>query len=209
MQKPVSPDSYIPPHPNFFTGCGTVVATHANLPHWNKANTAAFVTFRLGDSLPQEKLLSLEVQRTDWITAHPQPWNDATVREYFESFDMRVQEWLDEGMGSCVLSDARCRAAVEDVLWHFAGERYALYAYVVMPNHVHVLFMPTGDFQIRDLTASWKRFTARQINALLKQEGTLWQKESFDTLVRSDRHFNAIVRYIRKNDLNKAWCFLH
>ena len=207
MQKPHDIASYVPPHPNFFNGCGTVVATHANLPHWNKANTAAFVTFRLADSLPQEKLLALEAQRRDWLAAHPQPLDDAAVREYFESFDGRVQDWLDRGYGSCVLADQRCHDIVEDALWHFAGERYALYAYAVMANHVHVLFMPTGDETLSGTVMNWKRFTAKAINAALGREGQLWQKESFDTLVRSERHFQAIVRYIRQNDLEKSWSF--
>ena len=209
MLKPSDPSSYFPPHPNFFTGRGTVVATHANLPHWNKTNTAAFVTFRLADSLPQEKLLALESERTAWIAAHPQPWDDATVREYFDSFDARIQDWLDQGLGSCVLADERCRKIVEDALWHFAGERYALYAYVIMPNHVHVLFMPTGDESLSATVMNCKRFTAKAINRTMGREGPLWQKESFDTLIRSDRHFQTVIRYIRKNDLKKAWSFGH
>ena len=197
--------SYLPPTPNFFTGRGNVLATHANLPHWSKANTASFVTFRLCDSLPQEKLNALIAEREIWLANHPQPWDDATTREYFETFDGTVQHWLDKGYGSCLLRDERCRKVVGDALQHFNGERYALYAYVVMPNHVHVLFMPLGENVLRDIVASWKRFTAREINRILDREGMFWQKESFDTLVRSERHFETIMRYIKRNDLERAW----
>ena len=204
MKKPTA-DSYFPPAPNFYSGRGVVVATRANLPHWNKAQTASFVTFRLADSLPQEKLQRLEDKRHEWLAAHPQPWDAETAKDYFATFDGTVQGWLDAGYGSCVLADDACRQIVEDALWHFAGERYALYAYVVMPNHVHVLFQPTEGWTLSELATSWKRFTARQINERMAKEGALWQKESFDTLVRSERHFQTIIGYIKRNDVAKAW----
>ena len=206
MRKPTD-NSYFPPAPNFYLGCGIVVATHANLPHWNKAITASFVTFRLADSLPQEKLLRLQESRAAWLAAHPQPWDEATVKEYFGNFSEPVQGWLDAGYGSCVLKDDACRQIVEDALWHFAGERYHLYAYVVMPNHVHVLFQSVGGRTLSEVVTSWKRFTARKINDRLAKEGTLWQKESFDTLVRSERHFKTIIGYIKRNNPMTAWAF--
>ena len=204
MEKPVD-NSYLPPAPNYYSGQGVVVATRANLPHWNKAITASFVTFRLADSLPCEKLLKLEETRAAWLAAHPRPWDAETTKEYFTTFDEAVQGWLDAGYGSCVLADEDCRKVVEEALWHFTGERYHLYGYVVMPNHVHVLFMPMAGWTLSQIVASWKKFTARQINGLLGKEGPLWQKESYDTLVRSERHFQTIVRYIRGNNPQKAW----
>ena len=207
MGKKIGITSYHPPRPNFYFGRGHIDATRANLPHWNKDNTAAFVTFRLADALPREKLVPLEETRNAWLAAHPQPWDAATVREYYATFDARVQEWLDSGYGACELGDARCREIVEDSLWHFAGERYALYAYVVMPNHVHVVFMPMGGRVQSEIVRDWKRFTAKAINEMLGREGTLWQKESFDTLVRSEKHFETICGYIRRNDLEKAWVY--
>ena len=204
MTKPID-NSYCPPAPNFYSGRGTVIATRANLPHWNKQNIASFVTFRLADALPQEKLLKIEECRSIWLINHPQPWDEATTKEYFSTFDETIQRWLDAGYGSCVLADDGCRQIVEEALWHFAGERYALYAYVIMPNHVHVLFMPTDEWSLSETVMSWKRFIARKINERMGKGGALWQKESFDTLVRSPRHFATIVRYIKRNDLARAW----
>ena len=77
--------------------------------------------------------------------------------------------------------------------------------YVIMPNHVHVLFMPTDEWSLSETVMSWKRFAARKINERMGKGGALWQKESFDTLVRSPRHFATIVRYIKRNDLARAW----
>ena len=218
--------SYHPPAPNFYTGRGTVLATRANLPHWNKSSTASFVTFRLADALPQEKLLKiLEGSGVDLsceavgrplpregeceAVGRPLPREgepgSAFLSDSYSATENAIQEYLDAGYGSCVLRNAECRQIVEETLWHFASERYALYAYVVMPNHVHVLFMPTEGWTLSETVAGWKKFAARRLNDILGREGPLWQKESFDTLVRSERHFTTIVGYIKRNDPATAW----
>ena len=200
-------ESYHPPAPNFFSGQGEVVVTQANLPHWSKDRIATFVTFRLADSLPQERLDQLRAEKTAWLAAHPQPWTEVVADEFHRRFGDALLSELDAGHGSCVLRREDCRRIVEDSIWHFAGERYALYAYVVMPNHVHVLLMPLNSWSVSKSVEAIKRFTAHQINAALGREGALWQKESYDTLVRNARQFKAIIRYIRENDLNLSWAY--
>ena len=185
MKKPIS-STYHPQSPNFYSFRGSLQTTRANLPHWNKKNTACFVTFRLFDSLPREKILR--------------------IKELEDCDQAEIQDCLDQGFGSCLLGNSSAFQAMEDVLWHFAGEQYDLYCYVIMPNHVHVLFMPLGENSISDIVAGWKSVSSHQINALLGRQGPVWQKESFDTLVRSERHFQTIIRYIKSNDLNKYWC---
>ena len=70
---------------------------------------------------------------------------------------------------------------------------------VVMPNHVHALFVQNPEWPLEKLIRSWKGFTARQINALLARSGSLWQRDYFDRLVRDEKHFANCVRYIRWN----------
>ena len=88
---------------------------------------------------------------------------------------------------------------VADALLHFHGERYALDRFVVMPNHVHVLFHPLAENKLADIVGSWKRFTSRGINKELRREGALWQREYWDRLVRSERHFRWVREYIDRN----------
>ena len=200
-------ETYLPPAPNFFSGKGDVVVTRANLPHWGKPQVATFVTFRLADSLPEERLIRLRDEKEAWMSEHPQPWTDDVAEEFHCRFGGALQDALDAGHGACVLRQESCRTIVEECIWHFAGERHALYAYVVMPNHVHLLLMPLGGWSVREIVESVKKFTARRINAFLGRRGALWQKESYDTLVRNERQFRAIIRYIRENDLNRSWAF--
>ena len=70
----------------------------------------------------------------------------------------------------------------------FDGERYALHAWVVMPNHVHVLCGPAEGWSLPDLVQAWKSYTAKRANTALGRHGTLWQDDFFDRYVR-DRIF--------------------
>jgi putative transposase len=75
---------------------------------------------------------------------------------------------------------------------------YDLHSFVVMPNHVHLLVTP--KIELPKVTKSLKGITAKRANALLSLSGSpFWQDESYDHLVRNDREFEKIRRYIEEN----------
>ncbi|MEY2540324.1 MAG: REP-associated tyrosine transposase [Verrucomicrobiota bacterium] len=88
---------------------------------------------------------------------------------------------------------------VDSALRHFDGDRLLLISSVVMPNHVHLLFVQNPEHPLEKLLRSWKTFTARRINSLVGRSGDLWQRDYFDRVVRDERHFANCVRYIRRN----------
>ena len=57
-----------------------------------------------------------------------------------------VEQYLDAGHGACHLRNPQCAEIVQNGLFHFAGLRYDLHAWCVMPNHVHTLFTPLPDW---------------------------------------------------------------
>lgn len=76
--------------------------------------------------------------------------------------------------------------------------QYISHAYVVMPNHVHLLLTPKIELAL--ITKSLKGITARRANATLAASGeTFWQKESYDHVVRRQDEFERIRRYIEQN----------
>jgi REP element-mobilizing transposase RayT len=76
--------------------------------------------------------------------------------------------------------------------------QFDLHAYVVMPNHVHILITPHAP--LSKLMQSLKRHTARDGNRMLGfSNQPFWQDESFDHLVRDLEEFERIRRYIETN----------
>ena len=81
----------------------------------------------------------------------------------------------------------------------FGGIRdYQLHAWVVMPNHVHLLITPRSE--VSGFLGRLKSFTARQANALLDRSGQVfWQEESYGHFVRTPEEFRRIEGYILNN----------
>jgi len=49
------------------------------------------------------------------------------------------------------------------------------------------------------ILCSWKSYTGREANRLLRSEGTFWQKEYFDRRVRNELGFENTVSYVLDN----------
>ncbi|MGB7762561.1 MAG: transposase [Bryobacteraceae bacterium] len=154
-----------------------------HLPHFHPDGVHLFVTWRLDGSLPTPP--------PDVIYATPGHAFAAEDRALARS-DRRL--WL---------SDTRVARQVADTIR--AGESqksfYELQAWVIMPNHVHVLMLPRVE--LARITHWLKGRTAIEANRLLGRKGeAFWQHESYDHWVRNEREFNRIVAYIEKNPVS-------
>jgi putative DNA methylase len=74
-----------------------------------------------------------------------------------------------------------------------------MYAFVVMPNHVHVLTTFRDGFRLCDVVRGWKSYPARRINESLGREGRLWQRDYFDRYIRDETHFERVRAYIEQS----------
>jgi putative transposase len=151
------------------------------LPHWDFVGGRLFVTFRLQGSLPESRVFP------------PQRLSNGRA---FVAMD----KLLDEARcGPVYLRQPEIAGMVREATWDGEArfQRYALYAFVVMPNHVHLLV------ESRVTAAKWlgalKGFTGHTANRLLGLHGPFWQHESYDHLVRNDDEFDRIRRYIENN----------
>ena len=120
-------------------------------------------------------------------------------RIYERLLATKMNEQLDVGYGSCVLRRDEIARIVATVLDCFHDQRVSTGDYVIMPNHVHVLLRPLLGFELEDILQSIKSFTANQINRLTGHEGTLWQRQSYDHVVRDSDQLAAFQRYIEAN----------
>jgi hypothetical protein len=183
----------------FFDPRAPIDVSSRNLPHWYQDGATYFVTFRLGDSIPQEKLRAWMTERQAWLERNPEPRSEEQWREYAERFTDRLHGWLDAGMGSCLLGKVEIGRVVVGALRFFDGERYHLGEWVVMPNHVHAIFQAIPPFTPKEILHSWKSYTANEINRREGRSGDLWQRESYDHLIRSPGELFHCVDYIRRN----------
>lgn len=124
-------------------------------------------------------------------------------------FNRKLNTYLDEGHGSCALSNPRCQQIVVQGWRHFDGQRYELGDLVVMPNHVHLLVTPLPGYELEDILQSCKSHSAREINALCQRSGEFWQKHSYDHIVRNETEHTAYQRYIAENPIKARLAASH
>ena len=153
------------------------------LPHCDKSNLVQFVTIRLVDSFPASR-------RGAW--EHLLKIEDVRERR------KELESYLDRGVGECWLRDARIAACVEESIWFHHNQSYELLAWCVMPNHVHVL-VHVWDWPLAKMIQNWKSITAIRANRILGRSGSFWQREYWDTFMRSEEQEKKAIHYIDSN----------
>ena len=178
------------------------IRDRGRLPHWELEGGVYFVTFRLADSLPQSVVKSFVAERDDIVETARRLGRDLSTSErkrLAELFSERVESYLDAGKGSCHLANPRVAGLVADALRHFDGKRYRLFAWCIMPNHVHVVVKPFPNYSLAEVIHSWKPFTAKKANRVLERTGAFWQREYYDHLVRGEEDLHRVVHYVLEN----------
>jgi type I restriction enzyme R subunit len=192
------------------------------LPHWDVEDGTYFVTSCLEGSLPASGLAELFRYR-DQLDNTRRPENlterEWEVRKHSLLF-ARFGRLIDETPAVRHLENSDAAGVVRGSLYHFAGERYDLLAYVVMPSHFHWLFHPRRDWceLIRDpqdhrsprerIMHSVKGYSGYRCNRILGLTGTFWQGESYDHVVRNEDEMMRIIEYIEMNPV-KAGLAVH
>jgi len=173
---------------------------YGNLPHLRQNTVCYFVTFRTADSIPQTKLKQWILDRDLWLMEHPQPRSEEQIAEYNKLFSRKIERWLDQGYGECLLNNLQCKQIVTDALLHFNKVRYNLWEHTISANHVHLLIEPLEDYPLSDILRSIKSYTANEINRVTGKNGHFWQKEYFDHIVRSEEQLIKFSKYIRRHN---------
>ena len=163
------------------------------LPHYDGGETSQFITTRLADSLPQNLL---------------KKWRIELEKEEITDVEFRktIEIYLDSGYGNCYLKQNEIGLMVQENLLHHADKKYKLYAWVIMPNHIHYLITPILPFTMAEITHSNKSFTAHQANKILNKSGQFWMPESFDRYIRDENHFLQTIAYIENNPVKAGLC---
>lgn len=163
------------------------------LPHFDGGACVQFLTYRLADSMPQEVL---------------EKWRLELEREEISETDFRrrVEYYLDQNYGKCYLRRQDVAEMIEENLQRFDGEKYKLYAWVIMPNHLHLLLTPINGFSLSEIVHSCKSYTASKANRLLGRAGRFWFPEPFDRFIRNSEHFEKTRTYIENNPVKAKLC---
>ena len=111
------------------------------------------------------------------------------------------QRWMLPDWARSIVIDACSRAN---------GWTVDLRAAVVMPDHVHMIFIPEVDversevYSLARITKAIKGTSAHLINQRLATSGRIWQEESFDRVLRTSERLDEKIDYVLNNPVRKG-----
>ena len=173
----------------------------AFLPHWELDNGLYFITICLADALPRPFLdkkrreLARELERV--ASSEADKGRDELGHHFYLD---QIDSYLDTRQKDLLLAEPGAAEIVEETLSFWDGERYELYCWVIMGNHIHVLLRLFEGKALRRVYHSWKSYTATKINELLGRKGQpFWHRDNYDHIVRTVEEFERTYQYILNN----------
>jgi len=109
-----------------------------------------------------------------------------------------------------LVRDVIAEALVDELRQARERHQWAIGSYVIMPDHVHFFCAPERDAKrLSDFMREWKSWTSRRIRAVQPRPATaatkanaetsLWQREFFDHVLRSEESYAQKWNYVREN----------
>jgi REP element-mobilizing transposase RayT len=154
------------------------------LPHYHPDNAYLFLTWRLWGSLPAKA----------GSTLYATPGHAFAAQDRVLARQASGPLWLKSPKIADMVSNAILVGECERRFYH-------LCAWVVMPNHVHLLILPLVATPV--MTRWLKGSTARSANQILGRSGNpFWQDESYDHYLRSSTQMTRASAYIEQNPVS-------
>jgi geranylgeranyl pyrophosphate synthase/REP element-mobilizing transposase RayT len=169
--------------------------TRGYLPHFDEPPYLQFITFRLYDAVPSDVIDEWKIKLGYTDKTNAKSSEAVTLRK-------RIEEFIDAGAGECFLKIPEVASMVQNALMHNDGIKYHLFAWCIMPNHVHVLIQPVAGIAVSEIVKGWKSFTGHEANKILNREGNFWMADYFDRYIRDEKHYQNVLEYVHLNPVN-------
>ena len=137
--------------------------------------------------------------------------------EYLQFYTATILEWKQ------LLADDKHKDIIINSLQFLVTEkRIILNAFVVMSNHIHLIWQPTFHFTLTDIQASFMKYTAQQLKRSLGESNAaqleefkvnkydrayqIWKREPLSVELRTHDVFIQKLNYIHYNPVRAGLC---
>jgi REP element-mobilizing transposase RayT len=188
----------------------------SKLPHYQQPGQVYFVTWNLKDAIPKKVISEYQ----DLVYQSKKELDEALIKNathtkieelkhkyhfYRKKMMHAYEDILHQNYTTIDLSDLSITDIIVNAIRFWEKNKIINIALCVMPNHVHWVFK-THQFDsegnevwLQNILKSVKNISAKNINLYLGRRGILWNKESWDTTIRSEKHLSLVVDYLIYN----------
>jgi len=96
------------------------------------------------------------------------------------------------------------RKTADALAWYGRQGKIHVAAFVVMPDHWHLLFHTAAGQDVSTFMANSCRWISRETNESLQCGGAAWQDGFHETLVKTVKQFQFVRKYIEDNPVEKG-----
>ncbi len=103
---------------------------------------------------------------------------------------MTIVDWID------VFSRSNQKTAIVDSLKYCQENKgLAILAYVIMPNHIHIICRADGKVGLSGIIRDFKSYTAKQIIKLIREEPESRREWMLDAFSKAAKHLKKDSKY--------------
>jgi REP element-mobilizing transposase RayT len=121
---------------------------------------------------------------------------------YFVTLDTKIKAVEDNSpvVPACPFTscpDLR-KQAIQSLLFYREQGKWLIFAYCLMPDHLHLLVTPQDGANLSSLIGNYESYTTRtawRYGVI----GSFWQRSFYDHILRSSEDSSGIVAYILDN----------
>ncbi len=180
------------------------------LPHFQPKDGIFFITTRLAFDIPTVYMNAMTRYREGLRRSYEKAEDTKLAEEIIKKKCFAYEDELYTKCATSVdLTLAPAQGVITSKLLEMSNEYYYLYAFTIMPNHLHMLLKPLSrdnvPFTLSQIVKKIKGATAREINVSLQSKGSIWFREYFDHWVRSQQELINVTEYIRNNPVKAGF----
>lgn len=128
-----------------------------------------------------------------------------------------IHEWKE-----LLLKDAYKNIIIESLQWLVKNERIVLNGFVIMSNHIHIIWQPLGEFTPSNIQASFMKYTSKQLLRFTKEDESeifaefkvnkrdrkyqVWKREPLGVELFTPEVFYQKLDYIHNNPVKAGLC---
>jgi putative transposase len=178
------------------------------------------VTYRLAESIPKAVLIKLQQGKEESERKLKRINNkihrEQLLKEFQQKYFKKFEQSLDAVLSGPVWlrNDQIAQINVEGMHKRDIFE-YELYAYTIMPNHIHLVFHISDQhiktstrkspYPVTSILQYLKRETAIKSNIVLNRRGQFWERESYDHIVRNKNELVRVIKYTLNNPVKAGF----
>ena len=97
-----------------------------------------------------------------------------------------------------------CNLLIKDFDYYRKNLDYLIYGYVIMYDHFHWIIHPSEKVAIPLIMKKIKGHSSFTINKYLNKNGSIWQADYYDHVIRNKYDFEEKVNYIHHNPVKEG-----